>query len=312
MEFHIAQTLYDSVDAALQSTLVSRTAKVMLGLGALFGTFWMLHLTLRSIHWLYQGMTAAFRDVVIEIGKMAFIASCAWNIGWYVQTIVPLVTELPIWMGGILSGQEGSQVNQIDSMIVTYVDTLQQLFDSMDFSITNLKQAYLGLQAIVLYLLAGIPFLLVAIGTLITLKVASTVMLALGPIFIAFALFEQTRQWFWGWVSLIAGFMLTQVIFAVVLALEIAFINVVVIKNGVIDTSLWGNISMLIYFASFTLLASEVPGYAASVMGGTPVGSSGVGGMLSRGTGAGSVLNAARAGTKLMEKMRGKGKNNIQ
>lgn len=313
MEFRIAETLYNAVDAALQSTLVTGTSKVMMGLGALFGTFWLLNLTIKSIYWLFQGMTVAFQSVVIEIAKVAVIAGLAWNVGWYIQTIVPFVTGLPVWMGGILSGGDGTQVNQIDTMIITYVDNLITIYDKMEFSITNLKQAYLGAQAIVLYLFAGIPFILVAVGTLFVLKVATSVILAIGPIFIAFALFDATRQWFNGWVAVVAGFMLVQVLFAVVIALEIGLINSIIIRDGVIDVSLTGNIIMLVCFASFTMLATELPGYAASIMGGAPVSATGLGNILSRGTGAGAAMQAARGMSKGIAKMsQWRGRNKIQ
>ncbi len=304
MDIQIAQTLFTAVDASLKSTLVGGTAKVMLGVGALFGTMWLLSFTLRSIQWLYMGMTAVFKDVVFEIFKMAAIAGIAFNVGWFVETIVPLVTGLPAWMGGILSGQEGNQLTQIDSMVVTYVDGLMKLTQAMKYTVfkSSLSDVYLGLQAIVLYLLGGIPFILVAVGTLITLKVATTIMLALGPLFIAFALFDQTRQWFMGWVSVVAGFMLTQVLFAVVLGLEIGFINTVIIKNGVIDTSLMGNIAMLIYFASFTVLATEIPNYAASIMGGASSGGvTGLGGILRKASGVGPALKMGGAAAKYLK-----------
>ncbi|WP_225776367.1 type IV secretion system protein [Pseudomonas sp. Marseille-Q5115] len=314
MELHVAQNLYESVDSSLAGILGSGTAKVMLGVGALFGTFWLLNFTLKSIFWLYRGMNIAFQEVVMEIAKMAFIAGVAWNVDWYIQTIVPFVTGLPTWMGGVLSGQEGSQVTQIDALIISYCENLQKIYDSLSFSLTTLKAAYLGLQALVLYLIGGIPFLLMAVGTLIILKVATTVILALGPVFIAFALFDQTKQWFWGWVCIIAGFMLTQVLFSVVLALEIAFINTVIISNGAIDTSLVGNVTMLIYFATFTVLATELPGYATAIMGGAPVSAGGVGGIIARGSGLGAAMNGARAarnmGAKVISKVRSR--NNIQ
>src|ERR1700712_1861544 len=126
MELHVAQKMYEAVDASLHGTLVTGTANVMLGVGALFGTFWLLNFTLKGVFWLYQGMTVVFREVVIEIAKVAFIAGLAWNVGWYIQTIVPFVTGLPAWMGGVLSGQEGSQVNQIDDLVVSYCINLQK------------------------------------------------------------------------------------------------------------------------------------------------------------------------------------------
>lgn len=306
MDIQVASNLFSFVDDSLKSLITDRTANVMLGLGALFGTFWMLNFTLRSIFWLYQGMTVIFREVVVEIAKVAFIAGVAWNVAWYIETIVPFVTGLPTWMGGILSGQSGTQVNQIDGLLLDYYNNLQKIYESLSFSFMEIKKAYLGLQALVLYLVGGIPFMLMAVGTLIILKVSTTVMLAIGPLFIAFALFDQTRQWFWGWVSIIAGFMLTQVLFSVVLALEIAFINTVIVKNGVIDTSIAGNVTMLIYFATFTLLATELPGYAASIMGGSPVSASGLGGIISKGSGMGAALNGARAARSMGEKVAAK------
>ncbi|MBA1290670.1 type IV secretion system protein [Pseudomonas japonica] len=314
MDLHVAQQMYDAVDASLQGTLVNGTAKVMLGVGALFGTFWLLHFTLKSIFWLYQGMNIIFHDVVLEIAKVAVIAGLAWNVDWYVETIVPFVTGMPAWMGGVLSGEEGNQVNQIDSFITTYCVNLQKIYDSLSFSITDIKGAYLGLQALVLYMIGGVPFILMAVGTVMILKVATTAILALGPLFIAFSLFNQTKQWFWGWVSLIAGFMLTEVLFSVVMALEIAFINSVIVTDGKIDTSLVGNVTMVIYFATFTVLATELPGYAASIMGGAPVSATGIAGIVSKGSGLGAAMNGARAaknmGSKVISKIRSR--NNIQ
>lgn len=314
MDIQVAQTLFDAVDASLNTVLSGGTAKVMAGVGGVFGTFWLLSFTLRSIQWLYIGMTAVFKEVVFEIAKMAFITAMAFKVGWYVETIVPFVTGLPVWMGGILSGQEGNQLNQVDSMITSYVNGLIDLTKAMKFNIvtTEFSVIYLGIQAVVFYLIGGIPFILVAVGTTITLKVATTVMLALGPVFIAFLLFDQTRQWFMGWVSLLAGFMLTNVLFAVVLGLEIKFINSSIIKNGAIDTTLMGNVAMLIYFAAFTVLATELPNYAASVMGGASSGGvSGLGGLLSKGTGAGAALKMGGAAIKGVKYLKGKFANKI-
>lgn len=112
MELHVAQNLYESVDSSLAGILGSGTAKVMLGVGALFGTFWLLNFTLKSIFWLYRGMNIAFQEVVMEIAKMAFIAGVAWNVDWYIQTIVPFVTGLPTWMGECFQGKKEAKLHR--------------------------------------------------------------------------------------------------------------------------------------------------------------------------------------------------------
>lgn len=300
MDIQIAQTLYDSVDASLKSTIGTGTAKVMIGLGAVFGTFWLLAFTLRSIQWLYIGMTAIFKDVVFEIFKVAIIAGLAFNVGWYVDTIVPFVTNAPTWMGGILSGQEGSQTNQVDALINSFINNLVNLTNSMDFEWYDVKSIFLAGQAIVFFCVGGLAFILVSVLTLFVLKVATTIMLALGPVFIAFALFSQTRHWFMGWVSLIGGFMLTNVLFSIVLALEYGFINTVMIKNGVMDTSIAGNVTMLAYFLTFAALAVQLPAYAATVMGGASVGGTSLGGIVSKAAG---LSTSMRFGSMLRNKI---------
>jgi type IV secretion system protein VirB6 len=293
MEIHIAGLLYDTIDASLKSTLVSGTTKVMAGLGGLFGTFWLLSFTMRGIQWLYIGMTAIFKDVVFEMLKVAFIAGMAFNVSWFVDTIVPFVTNMPVWMGGVLSGQEGNQTTQVDAMIGSFIDNLTDLYKAMDFNWYDVKSIMLAGQTVVFYVIGGLAFILVAVLTLLVLKVATTVMLALGPVFIAFALFDQTRQWFLGWVSLISGFMLTQVLFSIVLGLELGFINTVIIKNGAMDMSLTGNYSMLIYFLCFAFLAAELPNYAATVMGGTATGGIKLSSIISKATGMRSSMRMA-------------------
>lgn len=310
MDIEVAKTLYTSIDAGLAQLLSTRVPKVMAGLAGVIGTFWTLSLVIRSLQWLWMGMTQIFRDVVFELLKMAFITAMAFNVASYVANVVPFVTGFPPWMGGLLSGQEGSQVTQVDTLINVYVEQLKQMIAAMSFNpfTTKLSDMWLSIQGAVLYLVGGIPFLLVAVGTTLTLKVATTVILAVGPLFIALSLFDQTRQYFWGWVAVVAGFMLTHVLFAVVLALEIAYINSNLITNGQINTSLMGNISMLIVFCTFTVLATELPGYAATIMGGAATGATGMGGIMSKAMGAQTALRmskgAGKAGNALLNRFR--------
>lgn len=313
MDVQIAGDLYRAIDESLKSTLGTGTAKVMVGLGAAFGSMWMVQFTLKSIYWLFQGMDAIFQDVIFTIFKMAFIVYFAFNVTWYIQNVVPFATGLPNWMGGVLSGQEGNATNQVDALIASYIDSLDKLISMMKFGFTeDWSVMFYAVLIIVFYLMGGIPFLSVCVGTMITLKAASSIILVVGPIFIAFSLFDQTRQWFWGWVSLIGGFMLTQVLFAVVVGIELNYINSFIIKNGAIEITLMGAFQILLVFGAFTLLATELPNYAASIMGGGPSGGvGGIGGILGRTSGLGAARRMSGAAAKQIAK-RFKGRNQIK
>lgn len=306
MALEIAATLFAAIDKSLESTLMSGTSIVMTGLGAAFGSVWLIHFTVKSLYWLFNGMDAIVQDVVFSVMKMAFIVYFAFNVGWYLDTIVPFVTGLPTWMGGVLSGQTGTQTNQVDVLINAFVDAVRKLIDAMNFDFfDDFNVVLLGIAVVLFMLVGGIPFLLVCVGTLITLKASTTLMLVVGPIFIAFALFDQTKQWFMGWVAVVGGFMLTNVLFSIVIALEISFINSNVIKNGIIDTT-WANaVSILLYFSAFTLLATELPNYAAAVMGGASAGGvGGVGGIVSKTAGVSAAKQMTSAAWRLMNKNR--------
>lgn len=313
MDIRIAEPLFKAIEAGLNSTLMSGTAKVMVGVGAAFGSMWLIHFALKSIQWLFTGIDTVYQDILMSIFKMAIIVSFAFNVSWYIQNVVPFVTDLPVWMGGVLSGQEGNQTNQVDTLIGAFVDAVVKLVDAMDFDLLdNFNIVMMGICVLIFMLMGGIPFLSVCVGTLITLKVATTLMLVVGPVFIAFSLFDQTRQWFYGWVSTVAGFMLTSVFFSIVIGLEIGFINTVVIKNGAIETTWADAFSVLFYFGAFTLLATELPSYAASIMGGTPSGATGVGGLLGKGTGLSTASRMAGAAGKAIAKRLLKRRNTIQ
>ncbi|HGJ5869423.1 type IV secretion system protein [Arsenophonus nasoniae] len=147
-------------------------------------------------------------------------------------------------------------------------------------------------------MLGGVPFLGVAVGTLITLKVATTLILVVGPIFIALALFPQTKQYFWGWVGVLGGFVLTQALFAMVLALEISYINANIVTENV-KLDLLGCLGILLSFSAFTMLATEIPNYAAAIMGGAPSGGvSTVGGIAGKALGTRAATNMAKGLSK--------------
>lgn len=309
----IAADLFQAIDAALKGTLGSGTSKVMLGLGASFGSMWLLNFTMKSIYWLHQGMDAVFQDVLMSIMKMAIIVYFAFNVSWYTSTVVPIVTGLPDWMGGVLAGNEGPATNQVDGLINSYIGSLDTLISAMKFGWTeDWAVMFYAILVVAFYLMGGIPFLGVCIGTMITLKAATTIILVVGPVFIAFALFDQTRQWFWGWVSVIGGFMLTQVLFAIVIGLELNYINNNIVKNGQIETTLVSAFGILLIFGAFTYLATELPNYAASIMGGGPSGGvTGVGGLLGKATGLNPAGRMAKSAAQFAAR-RFKGRNQIK
>lgn len=311
LKVEFLKNLYTFIDSALQSMIMVGMAKVMLVMGAVFGTFWLVHLMMRAIRWLWTGLDVPFQEVTMEFIKIAFLISIAFSVATYWNWVVPVVQGLPLWMAQTLSGGDGRFTNQVDQLISGFFSSVMNLVKAFKFNpISNFSETFFSGLGIFYMLLGGIPFLLVAVGTLVTLKASTTVILVVGPLFIAFAIFPQTRQWFWGWVGVLGGFMLAQVLFSVILGLQMRFINEIVVHDGNIPSDLIGALSILFYFSAFTAIALEIPNYAATIMAGAPTSAGGgLGGLVKRALGLHPAMRMARglsgAGRRLLSRARG-------
>ncbi|MNE73809.1 hypothetical protein D3C80_1698410 [compost metagenome] len=88
--------------------------------------------------------------------------------------------------------------------------------------------------------------------------------------------------------------MLSQILFSVVVALQLNFIYAVIIPNGKIDADWVGAFSILLLFNAFTLVSAALPNIAASVMGGGGAPTTSAGGLMGRTLGASTGLNLAK------------------
>ncbi|EHD2125290.1 type IV secretion system protein [Salmonella enterica] len=300
MDIHVAQDLFNAIDAAAK-TQMGNVSKVMSVAGIVVGAFWMIYILMQSLFWYFEGLTVVIKEVLITIFKASCIMFMAFSVSWYVTTIVPTVTELPVWLGNTIAGATSNNSNLVDGLLASYVDGLDKLFSKLGF---NSGVFYAGI-SVAFYVLGGVPFLGVAVGTLITLKAATTLIMVVGPIFISLAIFPKTQQYFWGWVGVLGGFILTQALFAVVIGLEVSYINANVIKEGV-NLSMASCLGILLTFGAFTMLATELPNYAASIMGGAPSGGvSAMGGIAGKALGMNAATRMAGSFAKKLMKRRG-------
>ncbi|SEL87984.1 type IV secretion system protein VirB6 [Kosakonia sacchari] len=313
MDINVAQTLFNAINTAT-STQLGNVTLVMKVIGIVVGGGWMIYILMKALAWHFMAMGQIVEDIVMTMVKGCLIMFMAFSVGWYTSTIVPVVTDFPVWLGNTIAGTSNGNNNLVDSLISTFINAIIDVCSAYQFSpLSDPSATVLGVLGLVFLLIGGLPFLGVAVGTLITLKCASSLILVIGPVFIALALFPKTQQYFWGWLGVLGGFVLAQALFAVVIGMEMAFINTSIVKGGKIDTDLITCISMLLYFGAFTMLATEIPNYAAAIMGGSQSGANGAGGLLASGLGRGSGLGAAtKMGASMGKKLMSVRRNRIK
>lgn len=291
INIQVAQPLFDALNTASVKQMNSIT-DVMAGIGVLVGALWTLNIAIQSLYWYFNGISTVISEFLTTMFKASVIIFMAFTVSWYTSTIIPVVTEFPVWLGNTLSGTTQGG-NLVDAVINSYLNTLVTLLKEFSFNPLAILDNIGVILQLIFYIGGGTPFILVTIGTLLTLKAATTLILVLGPMFIACLLFPHTRQYFFGWVSTLGGFVLTQALFASVIGLAMNILNPAMDDfSASISTS--SSFKMFLWFLVFTKLATEIPMYAASIMGGAASSVGGVGGIMGKALGVGTAMNMSK------------------
>lgn len=299
MDVRIVEPIFAAIDKGLNGTLTTGVTTFMAAIGVVVGSLWVLNIAIRSLWWYFNGISAAIREMLEEMFKVVFITFFAIGLQPYISVVVPVVTNAPGELSQLLTGTtNGSSTNQVDGLINAFIQTAIELGSlKFDLFTSEFSAMFAATACFILFLLGGFAFLGTCVVTLVVLKIATTLFLAIGPLFILLALFTQTRQYFWGWVNLMGGFMLTNLLFSVVVSLEISYIRSSILSSDGLMKADWVSVlSMPLVFGAFTAIANLLPSWAASVMSGAPVGNAGgISSML--GSNLGGIrtgMNAAR------------------
>jgi type IV secretion system protein VirB6 len=177
------------------------------------------------------------RSLTVRSGTLAFVkigAVFALATSWpaYRTVVYDLVTDGP----GQLVSEIGPRAGVVgsDGTLLQRLDQTDQAFVQMSIlgpgyvnpgPETQIPPPpFAGFDA---FALGGsrMIFLVTAIGGLAVIRAITGLMLALGPFFIAFLLFDGTRSLFEGWVRVLAGTALAAVGVSIALGLELALLE---------------------------------------------------------------------------------------
>ena len=161
-------------------------------------------------------MQAPLADVAqrsIKIGMILALVLGGSN-GLYASLVkTPLLTTIPNEISQMVSGKT-FQDNEsgFDGIVAAAGKASDQIWDSVGYgSVTGAMKA-----GFATFMLTVVGYATATVGFTFAMyaKLAVGLLLGLGPIFIAFALFDATRRFFDGWLSQVANFVILQVLIA--------------------------------------------------------------------------------------------------
>lgn len=268
MAVTIVETLFQSFDDSVVNTISNGAANVMNTVAPIFCSGLCIYLGFKAIGWYRNGHDMPIMEVMELFIKCALICFCSFNVSVYLQHIVPIINNLSSDIVALLSNSSsGTTANTIDLLLTNYLKMIADFTDTMEFDILDINVSTLFIQffALLIMLISGLPFIVITCATLFCVKIGMSLMLIIGPIFIAFLFFPATKDLFWGWAKLIISFIIINILFSLVITLEINFINDQFIKTP--DPSWVAVASMLICFSAFIYLAKAIPSFAGAIVG---------------------------------------------
>lgn len=266
MQFQIFAPSYDFIDARLDAFLGDRLASVMAEVEGPLRVALVLYVVLYGYALLRGAISEPVMDFAIRSLKLAFLYLLATTAAYDDVVTRPLFTDLPNALTAAISGAETAGVGAAFDQFFAYAAYLGETI-SRDASAFNPGPYVVSAAVFVLGALAAA----LGFGVVLIAKLALALLIALGPIFIACALFDATRRFFFGWLSQAVNYL---VLFALILVIFELVLSLVRDQWGAIE----GGDPMMggLIFIALCLLGAifflQTPAIAAGIAGGASAG----------------------------------------
>lgn len=193
-----------------------------------------------------MGETPQVRDGVMGIARIAFVLALATAWLPYRTLVYDVALRGPVELAGAIGTPAGlpgttgdlpERLDLVDQALIQLNDlgsgrqrTGQQdmrnrQVNGSDQVIVEPAQGNPNPIEPYAFALARIAFLIGAVGAFGATRLVAGLLLALGPVFVAFALFDMTRGLFEGWVRGLVGTLVATIALVVVLAIQLALVE---------------------------------------------------------------------------------------
>jgi len=266
MSFRVFEPSYDFIDESLNVFLGDRLSSVIAQVDAPLRVALLLYVVLYGFAILRGAITEPVRDFAVRSIKLALLYALATTTAYSTFVTESLFTDLPNALTRAVSGSETPSVGAAFDQFFAYAAWLGEDI-SRDASAFNPAPYIVAAGVFIIGALAAA----LGFGVVLVAKLALALLVTLGPIFIACALFDATRRYFFGWLSQAVNYL---VLFALIIVIFQLVLSLVRDQWG----SIQGADPMIggLIFIALCLLGAifflQTPAIAAGIAGGASAG----------------------------------------
>lgn len=264
--FQIFQPAYQFVDDKLNVFLNERASSVMAEVAGPLRAALVLYVLLYGFAILRGSIAEPVMDFAVRSLKLAFVYMLATTVAYSTYVTDPLFHILPDTLARAISGggvpDVGSAFDQFFARAAYLAEKIAAEASPIDFGPWIL--------AAIVYLVGALAAA-VGFGVVMIAKVALALLVALGPIFIACALFDATRRFFFGWLAQAVNYL---VLFALIVTVFQLILSLVAQQWGQIDGQdpMAGGLLFIALCLLGAIFFLQTPAIAAGIAGGASAG----------------------------------------
>jgi type IV secretion system protein VirB6 len=280
--FTLGTDIFQSIDAGMSAVFDTGLPAFAELIAPLIGAFVSLYAVLIALGWIWSGNTQELPigDLMKRMFYMALFTAFAFNISLYTTAIVNPVHSIGAEIASVF-GKTGTEVpNVIDQMGNQIIDTISMIWDKApDMSITdwNFTPIVRAIGTIIIVGVGGAIFMGISALYLLIAKVMVDFCLLIGPLYISFAFFPLTREYFMKWGGQMLNYILLYAMFGIGFTLLTNLLQTYVSGTNFDDilVSDATQIKLLFSYVLFIGVMMSIPSLTSQLTGG--VGISGLG-----------------------------------
>lgn len=217
----IFSDVFNSVDETVMKLTSSNIQNVMSALEPLLLSCFSVYLLFLFLSYWNGSAEDSIVDFLKKVIAWFVVLAFSLNIGNYNEYVLPIVLNLGDGLSQTFSGSGEEVQSSIDTIIDTAISSMETSWQ--EISSIDLAGQILFIIAVFTMLPALLLFLTMSIAYLMLAKIFCAILAVLGPIFISFALFPATRQFFSAWINQVVTYSLLTLILNIFVGLFVGF-----------------------------------------------------------------------------------------
>jgi len=286
---NLFEAIFDKVDQALDTYITSTAGDIISFITPIFTSLLIIWIAIWGYMMMFGKASEPLQDGVFRILRIGFIITLGLTVGTYTGLVVDFLAKGPETIASVITGSPtGTSAATLDSLFSKIFEVSEAAWDKGGIMNGNFGMYLIS----IIVLVVGAALSLVVAFLILLSKIMTTVLLAIGPLFIIMLLFNTTQRFFESWLGMVMNFGFILILAAAIGQLMTSLADSYISSMMGADASTLANLGdaamLCIVFALCILVVRQVPSVASALGGGVALATQGA---------IGSAMNAMRPST---------------